>query len=373
MTQKERLLAVFNRQKPDVMPWFADLTYWYSSAQYRGILDQKYLGNGVVKLYENLGCGCHEHALNLPCKLSYPQDEVKIIVTEEKGIDGKPFRQKVEWRTLIGTLTQVKEFEPLSYSWAYREYPIKTPADLRIFRFMLSRQQAIPDYSIQKRQIELFGDWGVASSIPPRSPLANLLVIWMGVVNAIYALHDALAEVEETMEVMAAADDPIYEAICQSPAPLVYFGENITGEVVSPYLFKKYYALYYRKQVPALHKAGKRIFVHIDGTMRTVLPLIADTGIDCAQSLTVAPVGDVAVKDLRTLAGDNLILWAGVPAAYFSPLYPEEEVRRVVMESLEYHLDGAKFIMGVCDQVPPDGDLKRVELVTELVEKYGRY
>lgn len=180
MTQKERLLAVFNRQRPDVMPWFADLTYWYSSAQYRGILAERYRGDSVVNLYKDFGCGCHEHALNLPCKLSYPQVEVKVKVSEEKDIDGKPFRQKVEWQTPIGTLTQVKEFEPLSFSWAYREYPVKTPADLKILRFLFSHQQATPDYTIQERQIALFDDWGVASSIPPRSPLANLIVIWMG-------------------------------------------------------------------------------------------------------------------------------------------------------------------------------------------------
>lgn len=373
MTLKERILSVFNRQTPDVMPWFADLTYWYSSAAYRGILDPKYRGEGVVKLYEDLGCGCHEHALNLPCKLTYTDEGIKVKVAEEKDIDGKPFRQRVEWITPIGTLTQTKEFEPLSFSWAYREYPVKTPEDLKVLRFLFAHQRATPDYSVQERQIKLFGDWGVASSIPPRSPLANLIVIWMGVINTVYALNDAPAEVEETMEVMGAADDPIYEAIYRSPAPLVYFGENITGEVVSPTLFKKYYAPYYRRRVPMLHWAGKKIFVHIDGTMRTVLPLIAETGIDCAQSLTVAPVGDVPVEELRQLAGDDLILWAGIPAAYFSPLYSEAEVRRVVMESIEHHLVGAKFIMGVCDQVPPDGDLRRVELVSELVEKYGRY
>ncbi len=371
MTHKERLLAVFRGDCPDVMPWFADLTYWYGAAAYRGTLPEKYRGEGVVQLYRDLGCGCHEHALNLPCRIQH--HEVDTRVDEEKDGHGRPYRQRVEWRTPVGTLTQVKQYEPESCSWAYREYPVKTPDDLKALRFIFQHLLVSPDYTVQNRQIKMWGDMGVASSIPPRSPLANLIVIWMGVVNTVYALNDAPAEVEATLEAMAQADDPIYESIANSPAPLVYFGENITGEVVSPKLFHQYYAPYYHKRVPGLHAKGKYIFVHIDGTMRTVLPLIAATGIDCAQSLTPAPVGDVSIQEMRPLAGDKLILWAGIPGVYFSPLYPVEAVREMVMDYMKCHKEGAKFILGVCDQVPPDGEIDRVRMISDLVEQYGRY
>jgi hypothetical protein len=38
MTFRERLLAVFNGERPDVMPWFADLSYWRSAHQAIGDL-----------------------------------------------------------------------------------------------------------------------------------------------------------------------------------------------------------------------------------------------------------------------------------------------------------------------------------------------
>ena len=371
MTHKERLFAVFRGTHPDLMPWFADLTYWYNAAVSRGTLPEKYRGEGVVQLYRDLGCGCHENALNLPCHIQH--HEVDIRTDEEKDGHGRPYRRRVEWRTPIGTLTQIRQYEPETCSWAYREYLVKTPDDLKLLRSIFQNQQVTPDYTVQTRQIEMWGDIGVASSIPPRSPLANLFVDWMGVINTVYALHDAPAQVEATLEVMARADDPIYDAIENSPAPLVCFGETITGEVVSPRLFQKYYAPYYRKRVPGLHAKGKYIFVHIDGTMRPVLPLIAATGIDCAQSLTAAPVGDVSIQEMRALAGDELILWAGIPGVYFSPLYPVDAVRDMVMDYMKYHKEDAKFIMGVCDQVPPDGEIDRVRMISDLVEQYGRY
>jgi hypothetical protein len=44
-----------------------------------------------------------------------------------------------------------------------------------------------------------------------------------------------------------------------------------------------------------------------------------------------------------------------------------------MMEILEELMEKGKVLIGTCDQAPPDGDMERVRLVSELVEKYGRY
>ncbi|MDO8587851.1 MAG: uroporphyrinogen decarboxylase family protein [Armatimonadota bacterium] len=369
MTPKEKILAVFSGKGSPEMPWFADLTYWYNAQAMRGLLPEKYHGNGVVQLYNDMGCGCHEHALNLPCEVRY--EDVETVQRYENDADGKPYLQFTEWRTPVGTLSQVHQFEPLGCCWAYREYPVKTVSDLNILRFVYEHQIVTPNYEVQRRQLDLWGDIGTPASIPPRSPMAQLLVIWAGVQNTVYAMADDIVEVEKTLEVLGASDDPIYDAIENSPATMVYFGENITSEVVTPTIFNKYYAPYYKKRVPRLHKAGKYIFVHVDGTVRGVLPLLEATGVDCGQSLTPYPVGDATVAKMRELAGPNLILWSGVPGALFSPVYTEEPLRQVVAECIEEFRRNGRFIMGICDQLPPDGLLERVRLVTELIAEAG--
>lgn len=130
---------------------------------------------------------------------------------------------------------------------------------------------------------------------------------------------------------------------------------------------------YYKKRVQQLHNAKKYIYVHIDGTLRGVLPLLGETGVDCAQSVTPAPVGDIPVEKLREMAGPNIILWGGLPGIYFSCQYSEKTLRQMAMDIIKHHLEGHKFIMGVADQVPPDGDIKRVKMITNLVERYARY
>jgi hypothetical protein len=250
---------------------------------------------------------------------------------------------------------------------------VQSVEDLRTLRFICEHSHHSADYCLQERQLRLWEGIGVPSSVPPRSPMANLIVIWMGVVNLSYALADARSEVEQTLEVMGSSEDDIYAIIERTPAPLVYFGENITGDVVSPRIFDAYYAPYYRRRLPGLHGAGKHVFVHVDGTFRAVLPHIARTGVDCAQSLVAAPVGDVALSEMRDLAGPDLVLWSGVPGALFSPLYSEDMVREMTLDCIKYHKEHGRFIVGVCDQVPPDGVIERVRLITDLVEEHGRY
>jgi uroporphyrinogen-III decarboxylase len=193
----------------------------------------------------------------------------------------------------------------------------------------------------------------------------------MGVTATVYALADEPSLVERAVEAMAATDDPYYEIAGRSKAPVAYIGENLTSEVVSPALFDRFYAPYYRRRSDQLHEAGKPVYVHIDGTLRGLLPRLAATGIDCAQSLTPAPVGDVAIEDLRGVAGPGIILWGGVPGVYFSPQYPEHQLRESVRRCLVNYRDDGAFMLCVADQVPPDADIDRVRRVSELVEQEG--
>ena len=53
--------------------------------------------------------------------------------------------------------------------------------------------------------------------------------------------------------------------------------------------------------------------------------------------------------------------------------YNFEDIEKQVLEIIRHHKDSGKFIFGVADQVPPNGDLELVKLISELVEEHGRY
>ncbi|HYA22418.1 MAG TPA: hypothetical protein VEG31_04550, partial [Thermoproteota archaeon] len=107
---------------------------------------------------------------------------------------------------------------------------------------------------------------------------------------------------------------------------------------------------------------------HIDGTLRGLLTLLRETGVDCAQSLTPAPMGDLDVAELRRAAGEGIVLWGGLPGALFSRTYPADILVRMMHEILDVYSDDRRFIVGVADQVPPDGEIQRARMITDIVE-----
>jgi len=385
MTPQDGLMAVFRGEKPDVMPWFVDMIYWYDAHLHWGSLPERYRGSkGYVQLCKDLGCGTYGGLLSLPADVKY--GNVKITVFYE-GLSpsGERIRSN-KWSfksglnvkytrcdTPVGTLTSVHRYIPSSHTWVCVKYPVEDEEGLKILRYIYRQVDFKPNYSTQYKQLEEWKGYGAVSSYPQRIPFARLLVDWCGASNTYRLLLRSREELEETLDVMSEADDIVYDIVAEAPAPFVIFGDNITSELVSPPIFKRYYAPYYKKRVGKLRAKGKYTYVHVDGTLRGVLPLIEETGIDAAESLTPAPVGDVQVEDLRKIAGPRLILWGGVPAVFFSPVYPEEQLMSMVERVIERYKEDGRFVIGSCDQPPPESDLERIRKVSRLIEKYGSY
>jgi uroporphyrinogen-III decarboxylase len=175
------------------------------------------------------------------------------------------------------------------------------------------------------------------------------------------------------MALMDESTNPVFDILAEAPAPLVFIVDQIHNDIINPKLLTRHCVPFYKRHLPVLHAAGKYAMLHVDGNFRKVLRLIGETEMDAAESLTPKPVGDVEISELRELAGPNLILWGGLPGALFSRLYPEDNLRDCVMQCLEHHKAYGRFIFGVADEVPTDGDMERVRMVTELVTKYGSY
>jgi len=355
------------------MPWFADLTYWYSSHKAMGTLPSKYEGEGRVNLYRHLGCGAHEE-LNIPVTKS-EFSRVKTRTHDVPEADGGYTRYTV-FETPLGELRKVERSSKVSYSSAPIDYPVKTEDDLKILRFIIKDQRIKPSpeaYEHQRELMRTWEGWGIVGSLPPRTPLCRLIVEWAGLASVAKLMWRSREEFDESVEVMYEMDDPVYEAIGESPAKFVYFGENLSSDMISPTMFRTYLDPYYRKRVAQLHAKGKLIYVHIDGTLGGLLPLLGATGIDCAQSLTPVPMGDLTISELRKRAGEGIALWGGLPGVLFSRAYPVEMLRRSLDEILRSYIHDSAFVVGVADQVPPDGEIERARIVTDVIESKSRY
>jgi len=361
MTMRQRVMAVFDGKVPDVMPWFADLTYWISGQRSKGVFPKEYEGDeGYLKLHKDLGVGVFLYS---PSVHYGKRDESLFTSTHEK--DGE--LDVCEIHTPAGALRSIRKYCPTSISSAPVEYAVKTPVDLRVLRCLISAEEVFPNYEPFERIDALWGEDGIPVLLPPRTPLARLTVEWAGIENLTFLLADYPEEIEKTIDVIAQKDDEIYEIICRSPALVVEFPDNLTAETTGGF-FKRYSVNYYLKRINQLHEAGKIVGVHLDGTMRGLISTIAETGIDYIESITPEPVGDVPVEELRSLVAENTILWGGVPGAMFAPPFTWDELEKHVERIIKCHADTGKFVLATADQVPPNGDIDFVRRISEMLE-----
>jgi hypothetical protein len=260
---------------------------------------------------------------------------------------------------------------PHAQTSAWIRYPVETPEHLRIVRYVYEAARFEPDYDAWHYGDRLTGDQGIHVMAIGRGGISSLLAEWAGVTNLSYLLVDAREEVDRTVAVMLEHNARIVDILCGGPGPLVEFCDNLTGEVVT-HLFRDYQFDFYTEQIRKLHAAGKKTLSHVDGTLKGVLPLMAATGLDAAESVTPMPCGDVAVEDLRELAGPDLILFGGMPGAMFAPPFTADDIRRQVERIYEHHWEYGKFVLGAADQIPPNADMELVRLTGELCEELSR-
>jgi hypothetical protein len=202
----------------------------------------------------------------------------------------------------------------------------------------------------------------------PRSPLARLFVQWAGVQAASLLLAAAPDEMAELLATLDAKDDAAYALCAAAPSPLVMIPDNLSADIWGPAFFRRHAGAIHRRRTEQLRGAGKIVITHLDGRMRGLLGAVAETGIDGIEGLTPRPLGDLDVADLRAAAGrPDTVLWGGIPGVMFTPHWRDEEFERAVRRAVEAFAGDPRTVLGVGDQVPPDGLLRRVKRVGELL------
>lgn len=367
MTPRERMDAVVRGQRPDAMAWFGDLTYWYNAHREIGDLPPRWRGpNGLHELHRELGVG--EYIPGCEAGETVEGDAVQHDVTVKDG------RRVARWDTPVGSIQEAQEYSTESFSWGYTEHAVKSVQDLRVVRYLYEHRRFTPrpaSYLALDRQYAAYG-FGPAHYASPPTPISELNKHWVGVMDLACLLADEPEEVEKTLAAIERSADEVYLAIAAGPRSYVMICENLTATTMGGY-FDEYIAPHLRRWTGWLRNGGHVSMLHNDGTLRGTLEKLGPAGVDCIDSVAPKPVGDVEIADLRRLAGDDVILLGGLPGAMFAPPFTAKDIERQVKAIIKHHKDTNKFMFGVADQVPPNGDLALVRLVGELIEEHGRY
>lgn len=365
MTLRERVETVFRGGTPDAMVWFGDLTYWHSAHQQIGDLPERWRGErGIGQLHRDYNVGEY-----IPGCCAYETIEGDKVRVESRQDNGK---STICWHTPAGILTERREYSIPSFSWGITEHAVKTVEDLRIVRYIMEHRCYVPCPDKIAQIDRDYAEFGLPVVAIPGTPITELSKTWIGVMDLAYLIADEKAEVEKTLDTIAASHEQLLQLTAECNCGYVMICENLTGETMGGY-FDRYMRDCLTRRADSLHRHGKKVMIHIDGTQYGVLDKIANTGIDCVDALTPKPVGDILLEDIRRVAGPDILILGGIPGAMFAPPFTASDMEKHVKEIIRLHKDSGKFMLGVADQVPPNGDVKLVKLVSELVEEYGRY
>jgi len=354
---REMNLAIFRGQDPGGVLWQPRLEFWYAVNKRRGTLPERYRDAELLDIYDD--CLASVRYFVNPLRVRYRRVKVR-----EEWLDER--RLARVWETPVGTLREVLRYDEWGVSAYPEEYKLKGPEDFRVLEYILQDEEWWWDQEAYQADLERVGHRGAPQFYFRRSPIQGLFIEHMGFENAIYALHDWPEVVSHYVEVATRADDALYEVLCSCPAPILNFGENIDAHMDPPPIWNRHLVPYYRRRIEQLHRAGKFVHIHVDGAMKPLLPHLRACPWDGIEAATPRPQGDVALEELKEALGD-LVLLDGIPAVYFLPLYPVEELIKCVKRLIE--LFHPRLVLGISDEMPPDGDIERVKLVGELVRE----
>lgn len=208
----------------------------------------------------------------------------------------------------------------------------------------------------------------------PKSPFMQMVALDAGIMGVVEIFADAPDELAETLAAARQAHDRAALLALESPAEVLMIPENLSSEVVGPRFYEKFMCDYHETWTRRIRAAGKHSCIHLDGTLRGLLRQVCSAGFTFIEAMTPAPVGDLEVERWAEWSGnDSTVLWGGLPGSYFTDKVSEAEFERHVRAVLRVMTSRPRYVLGVADQVPPDGLEHRVKAVAGLVERYGAY
>jgi hypothetical protein len=373
MSMRERILAVYRGETPDVVPYMLDLSHWfYHRNRMPWDLSVAYEKpeSELIAYHKQAGAGFYMPNLGAFYSAAYG-DNVRSEVTKVWHDD----TPEIVWRlsTPLGSIERRRMWEEISYSWAITRWGVQSEQDLRVLGYALASRTYAPLWDRYQAWADEVGDVGVVYLSAGYSAMGHVLNYWLGVAGAIYAAADLPATLREVVDQINDNNLKLIDLLATSPAEIIIMGDNFSSDIQSPRFFRQWSRPYYVEAIRRLHAAGKYVAVHIDGKLRGAIGMIRDVGADCGDAITPAPMGDLTPLACRAEAGPDFILSGGVPPNLWLPQTPIEVFKQAVLDWLELKKYGPRFIANAGDQVPPDAAEERIEIMRKLVEKYGRY
>jgi hypothetical protein len=355
--------VAFGRSNGKII-WQPRIQCWYSDKTFFGEpLPERYRGMSIPEIYRSLGCSARLYQFNACFKrIEHPAVNIQTRPLSET------LTEKII-ETPVGIQRAVTEKTTSSWAILNRKYEVETEEELKVALWREENTRWEWDETLYRKLLGDLGDLGAPTMYMPRMNIQCLYIEKMGTQNGIYALYDWPDTVHAFFKALEASHDRLIKVINASPIDIINFGENIHAGTIPPDLFLEYHLPACQRRCEKLHAAGKFISAHWDGDCKMLLPYAKETGLDAIEAITPKPQGDVTLEEVKEALGDKLFLLDGLPAVYFDETYSVETLVECTNKIID--LFAPKLILGISDEISSTGDIERVRIVGDIVDKYN--
>ena len=248
------------------------------------------------------------------------------------------------------------------------EYFIKGPDDYRVVQFMVEDAVYRPDYEPYHKLARQLGDDGVVMCNIGYSPFQRMWIEFMGTERLCLDLVDCRSQFDALYEAILARQKECWQFVADSPAELIEYGGNITGDVIGPDRFRRYHMPVYNEFAAMLHAKGKLLSVHMDGMLAALKDVIAETDIDIVEALTPPPDGDLTLAEARAAWRDKII-WINFPSSLH--IAGPERICDSVDGLLREAAPGDRFLIGITENVPDTVIQQSLPAISQRLQEKG--
>ncbi len=366
MTHKQQILAAARGEKLDKLPFGARIDVWYNYHSAHGTLPDKYKGWSQTDILRDHGAGSQVRFFAVTRE---EYREMEVVETND------PPYITTEYRTPVGTVAKKELFDISEGSWIRYEMEkiFKSEQDYPVIKYVMEHTEPVANFELFYKLREEVGEDGMVMTAGGGlwSPVQRVMREIIGYELFFYELADRPARVEELMEAVKDLERRKLPVAIKCDLEIFNICANWSDDIQTP-VFRKYFVPWFQEVSEFLHSHGRLVMAHTDGEMRRLNPMFRETGIDIAEAITPAPQTLVSMKEFREQLGDEAIIWGGIPSILFEPMYSDDDFDAYVRNMFQEMAPGYRFIVGMGDNLPFDGDINRVGRVVELIDKYGR-
>ena len=348
MTLRERISIALNGEMPDQIPFTCYQDLAPSDETVRRL---NLLGFAMIWRRE-------------PYRFVHPNVETTIHnITDEKYPT-----ELVEHKTPVGTLTQKVVIEPGYGSRWPTEHLVKHPEDYAVLEFMIRDTVCEEDIDGFVQADREFGDLGLAM---PRAADPPVLELWRrltGLERFSYDWYDCREEIQGVLDALGERNKKIWEITANTPTRFCCSGGNMTGDVVSPEMFKTLIMPHFEAEAAIMHRAGKITLNHMDGMLNSLVDSIAGCPIDVVEAFNALD-GNVSLKRAREAWTDKT-LSINFPSSIH--IAPSERIRQTTIDILRDIAPGNGFVMGITENVPSRVIDASFTVIAETLNEWGK-